>query len=116
MFPATTFDQNLEVCDASGTTVGFLVPERAFRDLLAEREALRRQVAELRQEVLALRAQAEKVAREKDERIQTLRDLCRELVPPITAEELAEMKKDGISFARVVDEVEQIVAGNPCEG
>jgi predicted nucleic acid-binding Zn-ribbon protein len=112
MFPATNLDQNLELRDPSGTPVGFFVPDRVFRDLLAERDDLRRQVAVLRQEVLDLQAQVEKVAREKDERIRSLRDLCRELARPITAEELAEIKKDGIPFAQVVAEVEQIVAGS----
>jgi hypothetical protein len=103
------FDQKLELRDASGRTVGFVLPERQLLDLLAQQEALQKQVVELRQQVAALTARAEEVARERDAYLQTLHFLSRDRLVPITEEELEDIRKTGIPFEQIVAEVEQIV-------
>jgi hypothetical protein len=46
--------QQLEVHDASGSVLGFIVSAKAYRELLAERDALQKRVAELEKERAAL--------------------------------------------------------------
>jgi uncharacterized protein (DUF3084 family) len=66
MFPAANPNQNLEVRDASGTTVGFFVQDRSFREFLAERDALRQQVAALQEQLDAVRKDGAQVRLERD--------------------------------------------------
>src|SRR4051794_39291871 len=57
--------QRFELRDASGETVGLFGPASVLRELVAERDALRGEVAALREQVAALRGQAAQAAGER---------------------------------------------------
>ena len=102
-------DQKLELRDASGSTVGFVLPEQFLRDLLAERDALRKEVAELQEQLTALRDRAARVEAERDGYLESLHFLTRKDVVPFTEQELADLQKNGMPFDQIIPEIEQIV-------
>lgn len=100
-FPVS-LDQRLEVRDASGATVGFILSDQQTRDLLADRDALRKRVAELQ-------AQTARLTAERDGYLESLHFLARKELTPLTEQELAELQKDGLPFEQLLPEIEQIV-------
>ena len=95
-------DQKLEVRDASGAIVGFILSDQQTRDLLAERDALRKRVAELQ-------AQTARLTAERDGYLESLHFLTRKELTPLTEQELTELQKDGLPFEQLLPEIEQIV-------
>jgi hypothetical protein len=86
-------------------------------DLIAERDRLRRQVAEQQEELARLRAEAERLAREQARIVAERDDYLRavyalwpkEDVPPRTEEELDELRRTAVPFDEVIAEVDQIL-------
>jgi hypothetical protein len=87
--------QHLDARDASGSVPAVVVSQSAYRDLLAERDALRQRVAEL-----------------EKERDEYLAVLSRHGLG-FTAQELGELREGGFSFEEVLRDVERVVGPNP---
>ena len=102
-------DQRLEVRDASGATVGFILSDQQTRDLITERDALRKQVAELQRQTAALHDQAARLKAERDGYLESLHFLTRQNLTPLTEPELAELNRDGLPFEQLLPEMEQVV-------
>jgi chorismate mutase len=100
-----------ELRDDAGSTVGFFLPDRQLRELLAERDALMKQVAELQAQLAAERAEAAQIRKERDAYLETAHYLTRKDLVPFTAEELADIRENGIPFEEVIAEVERAVQG-----
>jgi hypothetical protein len=81
-------DQKLKVSDEAGATVGYLVPEKVLRDLLAERESLRARVAELEAQSAALRERAARAEEERDDYCHVIEVCAREGIVPISEEQI----------------------------
>jgi len=88
------------------------IPEQHFRNLLAERDALAKQVAELQDRL----AQALKVhaclKTERDEYKNALEVCARERLVPFGQEEVEDLKRNGLPFEQVVREIEEMVASD----
>jgi hypothetical protein len=102
-------DQKLELRDESGAIVGFVLPEKLLHSLLTEREALRKQVTELEEELATLRKEATQVKGERDGYLESLHYLTRNEIVPLTEEELAELRTSGIPLQQLLSEVEETV-------
>ncbi len=99
MSNAVGFGQGLELRDASGRTLGVFLPDAVIKELIAERDALRKQVAEQQEKLATLKA-------ERDSYRQTVYALWPKDVPLLTEEELDEMKRNGIPFRQIIEEIE----------
>jgi hypothetical protein len=95
---------------------------QAVKDLIAERDRLRRQVAEQQEELERLRREAEEVARERArliaERDAYRRDACALLARdsvPFTADDVAEWQRTGIPLEGFIHEIENIMAVGPTD-
>ncbi len=89
-------NQILELRDASGQIVGFFTPEKAWKDLLAERDQLREEL--------------EKVKEERDNFRISVEALMQKKIT-FTAEELEDLQKNGLSFEQVMEEIQPILEG-----
>lgn len=84
----------LELRDAAGSVLGTFVPRHTLAELIAEREDLRKRLAA--------------VQTERDTYLQALYALTRQEVK-LTAEERADLEKNGVSAEQVMQEIERIV-------
>jgi predicted RNase H-like nuclease (RuvC/YqgF family) len=107
--------QRVEIRYATGDTVGIVLAPNAVQELTAERDQLREESNRLRAEVAELRRALEEAKREvRDkadivaERDQYLRSLHALLAKDvqITAEDIAELDKNGVDVADVIAEIE----------
>src|SRR5262245_16834771 len=88
-------DKAWKVLDDAGQTQALLLPGEALHHILADREALRKEVAALREELAALKA-------ERDEYRNTMHYLSHEDTR-ISVEEIERIRRrDGIPFERVI--------------
>jgi uncharacterized coiled-coil DUF342 family protein len=109
--------EGLELRDASGSTLGVFLPQRILNELVSERDSLRLQVVEARQEVDRLRrviaengpAATEGLRAERDAYLKTLHALLRKEIT-FDAQELREMESNGITVEQILAEVGQIVS------
>lgn len=92
-----------ELRDSSGRALGTFVPSPVFQELAAERDGFRAEVEQLRQRLAA--EQAKRVAAE-EERDGYLKALMLE-VPPLTAEEVADMDRNGVELGQIIAELEE---------
>lgn len=98
-----------ELRDAAGSTVGVFLPDQQLRDLLAERDALKKQVVELQSQLAAERDEGARTRQERDAYLESLHYLARKDLVPWTAEDLADLRENGIPFEEVISGVEQLV-------
>lgn len=90
-----------------GASVGVFLPEAQFRELTAEREALRRELEEARRELAVVQA-------ERDGFCKSLLAVMWELRPLDIATceaRIEEARRDGVDFSEVVRQAEQAVSG-----
>jgi uncharacterized coiled-coil DUF342 family protein len=105
----------------AGSTVGVFLPEAKHRELIAERDALRRELEEARRQLDGLRQQADEYQRqvsaleaERNEYGKALTAAVRDQFGTMDEEKalalIAEMENGGgVAFADVVREVEEIL-------
>ena len=96
--------RGLELHDSSGAKLGVFLPEEQLQELLAERDALRAQLALQQQELSRLRD----IERERDTYLQFLHFMTRPNVL-LTEQELTELK-NGVPGEQVLAEMEQILS------
>jgi seryl-tRNA synthetase len=101
MSPSTELVQGLELRDPTGSKLGVFVPEPVLRDLLAERDALRKQLAEEQ-------ARLREVEKERDAYMQSIYHLTRKDFEnhTFTEEDLREMEKNGVTGEQILREIE----------
>lgn len=92
------FNQRLELRDATGHTVGFLVPSLANPDLATECDRLRAELAQVRTE--------------RDECREALHALIQEH-PFFAPQRLMELAKNGLTLRQIIDQIEPIIHGQP---
>jgi hypothetical protein len=92
MSEPTEFGPGFELRDPSGRTLGVFVPNSMIQDLRAECERLRQQVTQLQAE--------------RDKYLKFLKEITGG-APLITAEEVAELDKNGIPFEQVIEQIER---------
>jgi len=97
-----SLDQRLEVRDASGATVGFILSDQQTRDLLADPG----RPAQTGGRVAGANRPADGGAG-RVPRILALPGP--QGLTPLTEQELAELQKDGLPFEQLLPEIEQIV-------
>jgi chromosome segregation ATPase len=108
-------NQGVELPDDSGRSLGFVRSEEAVRELTAERDRLRQEVAEIQAKLGALAAERDRLReelaaaqRERDEYLRWLYALTPK-DSPITPEEFAEGLKNAVPGEQVFAELEQIL-------
>jgi hypothetical protein len=79
----------MELPGASGVTPGFFVPESVYRELIAERDQLRAELA--------------KVRRERNDYYSAIEQLTGN--PPFTIDEIEEMKKNPLSVRDLITDI-----------
>jgi hypothetical protein len=94
-------EQALEVREANGPVLGFFVPEKDFRELLQERDAMRK-------ELLELKASNEQLQRERDNYARIVEVWEKEGIAPLTRREVENLEREGVPFATVVAEIEAV--------
>jgi predicted nuclease with TOPRIM domain len=102
-------EQRLELRDTKGTTLGFFLSERELQEQAEEREALRKQVADLQSQLDAV-AHDKKALREEVENYAKMLEVWeRDGIAPMTHKELEQLRKDGIPFESVIAEIDALV-------
>jgi uncharacterized protein YlxW (UPF0749 family) len=95
------------VCDDQGRSVAVVLANQAFENLTAEADRLRDEAARLQAQVKELQQTLDAVTAERDMQLKSLYALTREDWT-ITAEEIAELDKNGVEFTReFIDELER---------
>src|SRR5437660_827802 len=100
-------EQRLELRDPEGNTLGFFVSDRKLREEAAERGTLRKQVAEMQDQIDELTREKERLHKEVDNYAKILEVWERDCVAPMTRKEMEHLEKHGIPFETVVAEVEE---------
>jgi hypothetical protein len=95
-------EQPLELREAKGPILGFFVPEKDFRELVGERDALRKELAELT-------ALVEQLRQDRDNYARILEVWENEGVAPLTRREVEGLEREGLPFAAVVAEIEMMI-------
>lgn len=93
--------QGLELRDPAGAVIGTFVPRNVLQELIAERDQMRKLVAT--------------VQAERDTYLHALYALTRKEVA-LTAEERADLEKNGIPAEQVMQEIERIVGSTARDG
>lgn len=109
-------EQTLEVRDDKGAILGFIVPEKHFRELLNEREALQRELDALRNQVQGLEKQLTEAGRQCDEARSALGDNEKMwqafntygVVPPRKSE-IERARESGVRGRELVAEIENLL-------
>jgi uncharacterized protein (DUF3084 family) len=109
MSESINFEQRLELRNASGTTLGYFVPNDTIHSLLTERDSLHQELTRLQKELAALRKEKEEVETERNAYQQSLQALLKEDFT-FTEEEILDLQQNGIPFEQVIAEVEKIVS------
>jgi hypothetical protein len=108
--------KRLELRDESGQLLGYCLSVEAVRQLLAERDSLATQVADLQRS----RAEQEKEPGELLAELEDYRKMLHywetEGLAPPTKKDIAEMDAHGIPFEEIVAEIEAMVRVSPNEG
>lgn len=94
--------QKLELRDAAGHTIAIFWAQKTVQELIAERDHLRTEMAELRQALDAARQEVRDKAAIMAERDLYLREL-----EEFWAERIAEVNKNGVDFGDFLAELEQ---------
>jgi uncharacterized coiled-coil DUF342 family protein len=111
----------------AGSTVGVFLPEAKYRELVTERDALRRELEDARRQLETLQLQADEYARqvialkaERDDCEKALTAAVRDQFDVMDEEKalalIAETEKNGVDFADVVREIEAILYKKGTEG
>jgi chromosome segregation ATPase len=114
--------QTVELRDAAGGSLGTFQSEETVRGLAAECDRLRSELAQLRATLLATDQTARALTDERHQlheeiaRLRNERDEYQKAVHfltqrefAITREDIAEIEKEGLTFDKVIAEVEQVV-------
>jgi hypothetical protein len=99
---AINLDQKLELRGPSGQTIGFFLAENTLRDLLAEQDRLRRELARLQQA-------HKELAHQRDSFCAALQALTEQYLPFIE-KDLEELKQTGVPFDLLIQEVDKVAA------
>jgi hypothetical protein len=99
-------EQALDVRDAKGAILGFFLPEKEYRELLSERDSLRKELTTLQENVEELR-------KERACYVRMLEAWEKEGVAPFTRIEVENLEREGLSFATVVSEIEAMMRSVP---
>lgn len=109
-------NQNLELIDAMGHTVGIVLPPKTAQELTAERDRLREEVRQLQNQLAEVQSQLnswKEKARISEERAtqweQDWRDIYK-LLPAelrVTEEDIAEIQRDPHTFDEILQMLEQ---------
>ena len=102
-------DQKLELRDLKGNTLGFFVSDRELREEAAEREALRKQVAEMQDRIDELTRETERLHMDVDNYAKILEVWERDGIAPMTRKEMEHLEKYGIPFETVIGEIEDLI-------
>jgi hypothetical protein len=93
---------------------------QAVKDLIAERDRLRRQVADLQQELDRLRAEAAneraRLTAERDGYRRDVSALLSKEMPDFTEHDIAEWQRTGLPLEDFIHEIEEIVEKGPADG
>jgi predicted nucleic acid-binding Zn-ribbon protein len=116
-------EQPLEIRDATGAIVGFVVTEKHFRELLREREALQKERDDLRDQVVRLEEQSSEAGRELDEARKAVSDFEKTweawneygVIPP-REREIERARESGIRGGELIKEIESILYPASDEG
>jgi predicted nucleic acid-binding Zn-ribbon protein len=109
-------EQPLEIRDANGTILGFIVPEKHFRELLSERETLQKERDALRDQVERLEEQSNEACRQRDEARKTVSEFekmweawnSHGVIPPRESE-IERARETGIRGRELISEIENIL-------
>jgi hypothetical protein len=106
----------LELRDRQGRTVGVVLPSAEAAELTAERDRLRQEVERLRAEALEMKRALDAAREELKDKAEIARysELYRKALqviyakeaPPITAEDIAEADKHGMTLDQFIHELE----------
>jgi hypothetical protein len=118
-------EQTLEVRDATGSLLGFIVPEKDFRDLVSERDVLRKELAALKANVEQLRRDRAEIEELKKQLAEARSDLdnfekmlhawdAHGVAPPGQAD-IEEARHSGIRGRQLLAEIEQLLFAPPGE-
>src|SRR5690348_12267525 len=108
---ATNRDQTLQ--EGKGEPPDQLIPESQVRELQAEQENLRRQLADLQEQHGQLCKERDNLERQRDDYLRSLRVVLAAQVPPMTPEELDDLKNNGISQEELLAEINRLFPAKP---
>jgi hypothetical protein len=101
-------EQRLELRDTKGTTLGFFLSERELKEQKEEREALRKQVADLQARLDDMGRDKEALRKEVNNYAKMLEVWERDGIAPMTRNEMEHLRKEGIPFETVIREIEEL--------
>jgi hypothetical protein len=102
-------EQRLELRDTKGTTLGFFLSDHELRELAAEREALRKQVADLQSRLEQVDLDKEALRAEVNNYAKMLAVWEQDGIAPMTRQEMEHLRMKGVSFETVVAEITELV-------
>jgi hypothetical protein len=102
-------EQRLELRDTKGTTLGFFLSEHELREQAAEREALRKQVADLQSRLAESDRDKEALRGEVNNYAKILEVWERDGIAPISRKEMEHLRTNGVPLETVIAEIEELV-------
>jgi hypothetical protein len=116
MLNSPDLNVRLEMLDSTDTVVEVFFSQKSVRALLAERDNLKKDLAVLQDQFGKLRQERDALRQERDIYLQALHTSRRELIKPMTAEELADLKSNGVSQEKLLEEIDALFPPNPSGG
>jgi hypothetical protein len=93
-----------------------ILPDSKVRELEAEQENLRRQIADLEEQKRQLQKEREHLERECDRCLESLsRELAAQIMP-VTLEELQDLQRNGMSQEELLAEINRLFPTKPAIG
>jgi uncharacterized coiled-coil DUF342 family protein len=105
----TNGEQRLELRDPKGATLGYFLSERELQEVQAEREKLRKQLADLQAQIDTMGCEKNELLNEVDNYRKIMEVWERDGIAPMTRREMADLEQNGIPGERVLAEIEKIV-------
>src|SRR5437667_10709228 len=102
-------EQPLELRDAMGGMVGLVVNAETQRALMAQRDALQKQVAELQGELARARKERDELKAERDEYAHAWEVVSQDKSLLFDQKELASMRAEGVSLDTILRDLEEMM-------